>query len=1197
MSKYNLYVKENVTSEGMDPTIYDPAQKQSQVLVENEVVDDLVTVSTVRPISSKQVIQLADRVETLEEIYNEYEIYENIESGTHGSVTIPEGATIRLGQYVDGQDCLIAQTDEEGKPIDNIARASDGTGITATLDQAGNYTLSQEPEGFPVSIIFQVQIQGKDVGNIDLDSILGWTAFSNTDSVENRSAVDGNTLTEALELIDSAVQAATIEYNNIFFVSKSGDDENTGKTESEAFLTIGKALEEAESNDLIKVIGSETWEENIIIGERIYIDACNATLAGTVQIGNCAVVKLNRLRASDDNTTLIRNVGCTGRSHIIVNQIRGASHLDYTGTRIVQNLSTEGSIILTAGYVEVSEDGYFIYSLESGGELELTAPSNEWTGTNVDSGTDSNVWVNSAISATCQFGNIDDPPVYGPTIDDPNARTLTYTFSSGTEVTDIDFVLHTGWIVGRSSAEFKVFGSNDGITYDELLHEINPTWQEGVNRFELDTSGTYTIYTLLFLASNDLHERTTIAQIQLINNDEQVGGNIEYNIQRMVVDENATVIKASSDTCDYNGYINEITDNGNNATFVDIAKGVVSILGNKAHLDTLYNKTGGTLHFNYPNAIGTKIGNADTDYFELDKLRNWEAERAYKKDQTIVHDLKQYRVVNDYTSALIFQDDIDNGDLERVVGAINHNDLDNRDVAGNHAMLIPIADSTTAIQIMKADGVTEVVTVGTTISPKVDIYASLNVFGNITQEGNHYETHLEHLYTKNDLIITRDEAIAGLNIDEYTGIQAKLYDGTNDGQLVFDKDGWARVGDIGDLQKIATIQETPDNGGVGFYSAGDFHLKTDAGFTWDNTNKILGIGATTGKLLAPTTLELGTDTTTALTIDSSQQVLVGSGTSSYPFEISQNSGVSLGLTITDIPSTDSGLGSIHSSGYSVGTTKVEGARIQFLGDGSWSATSAPTRIAFFTTTADSTSITERMVIKSDGSIGVGMTDPEEGAGFLTARRLFVKGATGLGQPSIYTSPTSARDIAYFANNNSAMRIYGENDRDLPNRFYFFCGGDEVLRLEKEDKKTIMHGDATVAGDFDVTGTKNFYIQHPLYEDKMLRHACIEAPEVIVFYRGTARLNNGEATITLPDYFEALTEEENRTVQLTHIDGFDLIAVKKQDGKQVKDGTFIVYSNNEESSQEFNWEVKARRKLDKPFEVVSDKPEQEIGVTE
>lgn len=100
------------------------------------------------------------------------------------------------------------------------------------------------------------------------------------------------------------------------------------------------------------------------------------------------------------------------------------------------------------------------------------------------------------------------------------------------------------------------------------------------------------------------------------------------------------------------------------------------------------------------------------------------------------------------------------------------------------------------------------------------INGTLTVNGNIIQEGESYETHAEKLYTKKDLIYTRDGAISGLSPESpYTGIQAIKYDGTNDGQLVFDKNGVARVGDVGDTQPLATREEEPLDNGVAIWDS------------------------------------------------------------------------------------------------------------------------------------------------------------------------------------------------------------------------------------------------------------------------------------------------------------------------------------------------------------------------------------------
>jgi hypothetical protein len=100
--------------------------------------------------------------------------------------------------------------------------------------------------------------------------------------------------------------------------------------------------------------------------------------------------------------------------------------------------------------------------------------------------------------------------------------------------------------------------------------------------------------------------------------------------------------------------------------------------------------------------------------------------------------------------------------------------------------------------------------------------------------------------------------------------------------------------------------------------------------------------------------------------------------------------------------------------------------------------------------------------------------------------------------------------------------------------------------------------------------KYFRIDHPTKKDHQLEHSCLEGPEIGVYYRGEARLQNGEATIRLPEYFEALTRKEGRTVQLT-AKGIEPFRLSYE---EVKDGEFKVYGSK--ANGEFSWEVKAIR---------------------
>ncbi|MBN1423826.1 hypothetical protein JXA88_04650 [Candidatus Fermentibacteria bacterium] len=78
-----------------------------------------------------------------------------------------------------------------------------------------------------------------------------------------------------------------------------------------------------------------------------------------------------------------------------------------------------------------------------------------------------------------------------------------------------------------------------------------------------------------------------------------------------------------------------------------------------------------------------------------------------------------------------------------------------------------------------------------------------------------------------------------------------------------------------------------------------------------------------------------------------------------------------------------------------------------------------------------------------------------------------------------------------------------------------------------------------AGNVNVTGSLSkgsgsFLIDHPLDpKNKLLRHNFVESPENLLIYRGTVKLgSNGEAVVTMPEYFTALAKEDEASVHLT-----------------------------------------------------------------
>ena len=120
-----------------------------------------------------------------------------------------------------------------------------------------------------------------------------------------------------------------------------------------------------------------------------------------------------------------------------------------------------------------------------------------------------------------------------------------------------------------------------------------------------------------------------------------------------------------------------------------------------------------------------------------------------------------------------------------------------------------------------------------------------------------------------------------------------------------------------------------------------------------------------------------------------------------------------------------------------------------------------------------------------------------------------------------------------------------------------------------------------AGTDLIAPSKSFIINHPCcdadtpnkFNSMLLKHVTSEAPEYNVFYRGSATLCNGIAIVKLPEYFESLTHDDDRTVQLTTVGGWSPLTIKTH----VEDGQFEVCTTAEgDLAQEFDWRVDARR---------------------
>jgi hypothetical protein len=130
---------------------------------------------------------------------------------------------------------------------------------------------------------------------------------------------------------------------------------------------------------------------------------------------------------------------------------------------------------------------------------------------------------------------------------------------------------------------------------------------------------------------------------------------------------------------------------------------------------------------------------------------------------------------------------------------------------------------------------------------------------------------------------------------------------------------------------------------------------------------------------------------------------------------------------------------------------------------------------------------------------------------------------------VFTTPVSGAPLATIYNQPSA--IYAEANGLGVGIGVFGYGGDVgVLGYSSGGSGFALYG----YGNTGAAGAKSFHIDHPLDpENKTLSHYSIESNEILNMYRGVIQLDaNGQATIDLPNYFEAVNI--NPSYQLTAI---------------------------------------------------------------
>lgn len=212
------------------------------------------------------------------------------------------------------------------------------------------------------------------------------------------------------------------------------------------------------------------------------------------------------------------------------------------------------------------------------------------------------------------------------------------------------------------------------------------------------------------------------------------------------------------------------------------------------------------------------------------------------------------------------------------------------------------------------------------------------------------------------------------------------------------------------------------------------------------------------------------------------------------------------------------------------------------------ATNSPGSVAMNAKGGDATA-------NSQGAAGL-ITQGGFGAENIAGDGLFSLG----GNASNQKAGTGSFTIGGFSNNGQGgdgLLTQGGNATGTGNQAGrgLFAGAGRGLNGATSGLAGEFQGNVAISGNLS-KGGGSFKIDHPLDpENKYLYHSFVESPDMMNIYNGNSVTDeNGEATVTLPDWFESLNQDFR--YQLTVIGTFAQAIV----AEEIKGNRFVVKTN-------------------------------------
>lgn len=115
----------------------------------------------------------------------------------------------------------------------------------------------------------------------------------------------------------------------------------------------------------------------------------------------------------------------------------------------------------------------------------------------------------------------------------------------------------------------------------------------------------------------------------------------------------------------------------------------------------------------------------------------------------------------------------------------------------------------------------------------------------------------------------------------------------------------------------------------------------------------------------------------------------------------------------------------------------------------------------------------------------------------------------------------------------------------------------------------------------VSGTKNFFVDHPSNPNLKIKYSAVEGPEAAMYYRGKSLLKNGKCRIDFPEHFKVLVNDTTLSFSLTpHSIQSKGLAVSKITNEYIE----VQELNNGNGNYEFSYVIYGIRKGYEDYQV-------------